>query len=156
MDSIKNEPLNTVNNDLLSLKIEKISKSFSKYKENIIDKLSEIFKGNGTGNTNAYIEKINDIINAYREFLTTLTTAEVGALAHILICIVILLSLFSIISIFIGDSITRYFKLEEKFPRLARFIEIRRKFKTFYFIIHVLLIILGILAILYINILTFI
>jgi len=144
------------NNELISSKFDELNKNFYKFKENIVDKITEIMSGKGSSNTNAFIEKISDIINAYRDFLSTLSTAEVGSLAHILICIVIFISLLSLISIFLGDYLIRYFNLEIKYSKLARFIQIRRKFQIYYFIFNTIIILLGLLAIIYLNILTFI
>jgi len=156
LDSIKRESVDNVNSEILSSKMEDVSKNIYSFKENIIDKISDVFFGNGTNITCAYVDKISDIYNAYRDFLSTLTTAQVGSLAHILICIVISISLFSLTSVFLGDTLIRYLNLEAKYPKLARFIQIRRKFQIYYFVINVILIIISILAILYLNILTFI
>jgi hypothetical protein len=51
---------------------------------------------------------------------------------NILGAIAIFSCLFSIIAIFLSDAIIKKFELE-KYPLLYKFIEVRRKFQTYYF-----------------------
>lgn len=97
----------------------------------------------------------DEIINNFQNYLSTLPLDKVGALGHIFISVAILFSLISIISIFYGDSLINYFNLEEKFPKLARFIQLRRKFQQYYFIINISIIILALLLIIYVNLIVF-
>jgi len=84
-----------------------------------------------------------------------LNTLEIGAIVHISGSLFILFSLVSIISIIFGDELLLYFNLENKYPKLARFIQIRRKFRYYYLIWNFLLIILVLLTIIYVNLLIF-
>ena len=54
------------------------------------------------------------------------------AMVHIIGALVILLSLYSLISIFFGNKIIDYFKLESRFPKLVKFIKLRQKFQVYY------------------------
>ena len=50
--------------------------------------------------------------------------------------------IFNIYSTIFGNEIIKYFKLEEKFPSFAKFIQLRRKFQQYYFILNIILIII--------------
>ena len=52
---------------------------------------------------------------------------------------IFIISLFSIISIFYGNKIIDYLGLEY-YPRLTKFIALRRKFQNFYLLINIFLI----------------
>ena len=67
----------------------------------------------------------------------------------------ILFSLISIISIFYGEKLIIFFDLENRFPKLAKFIQIRRKFQQYYLLMNIGLIIIVLVIIIYINIIEF-
>jgi hypothetical protein len=98
----------------------------------------------------------DNIIENFQNYLSSLPLEKVGALGHILISIAILFSLVSIIFIFYGDSLIKYFNLENKYPKLAKFIQLRRQFQQYYFIFNISIIILSLLLIIYVNLIVFI
>lgn len=51
---------------------------------------------------------------------------------------VVLSSLISIIFIFYGDYLIRRFDLENKYPKLAKFIQLRRKFQNYYLFVCII------------------
>lgn len=51
-----------------------------------------------------------------------------------------MLSLISILFIFYGNILLGYFKLEERYPKIGKFIILSRKFQQFYLLINVLII----------------
>jgi len=53
-----------------------------------------------------------------------------------------LISLFSIIATIYGDKLIIYLNLEKKYPKIAKFIELRRKIKQSYIILNGILIIM--------------
>jgi hypothetical protein len=53
--------------------------------------------------------------------------------------------------IFLGDYFINYFNLEEKYPKIANFIKVRRKFQNYYISIIVIIIVFVLLTIIYIN-----
>ena len=93
----------------------------------------------------------DNIFTEFQNYLSSLPLEKIGALGHILISIAILMSLVSIIFIFYGDFLIKYFNLEEKFPNLARFIQFRRKFQQYYFAINICFIILALFLIIFVN-----
>jgi hypothetical protein len=88
--------------------------------------------------------------------MQNLSLTKQGALIHITNSILVLLCLLSLITVFYGDSIIKYFNFEEKYPRLAKFIQLRRKFQQYYFFLNALLIFIFTIIILVFNILVFI
>jgi len=131
---------------------ENLSKSHTKMKE-ILDLI--LNSGDGSNSNSMFIDRINYFIIAYKKFLSTLTLIELGALCHIILSILILFCLYSLIAVFYGDSLIRYLRLEDRFPKLARFIQIRRKFQQYYFFLNICLIIITILYVIYVNLIVF-
>ena len=115
--------------------------------KNILDLLGSD-KFNNISNFNNFV---SDILNDYKEYLSTLTVIEQGALGHLLASIFLFLCLTNIMSIIYGDLLIRYLKLEEKFPKLAKYIQLRRKFQQYYLFLNFILIISTLLLIFYVN-----
>jgi uncharacterized integral membrane protein len=59
--------------------------------------------------------------------------------------------MYSIMLIYFGDYFINYFNLEAKYPKLANFIKMRRKFQNYYVILNLIIIILILFIIIYIN-----
>jgi hypothetical protein len=59
--------------------------------------------------------------------------------------------LFSLISIIYGDKLIIFFDLENRFPKIAKFIQIRRKFQQYYLLMNIGLIIIVLEIIIYIH-----
>jgi hypothetical protein len=135
-----------------SINIESSLSSSNIKIEELKKMLEDVF---GSGSKNKFIG--DDVIANFQNYLSTLPLEKIGALGHIFffISIAILFSLVSIIFIFYGDSLIKYYNLEEKFPKLARFIQLRRKFQQYYFLINISLIIIALLLIIYVNLIVF-
>lgn len=80
---------------------------------------------------NNFTSFIYQFIEIFKEYLTTLSLEQMAALIHTSASILILSCLSSIIGIFYVDSLIRKFNLEEKYSKVARFINIRRKLVLF-------------------------
>lgn len=65
--------------------------------------------------------------------------------------ITILLSLISILSVFYSNFFIEYFKLEQRFPRLAKIIALRRKFQQYYLLFNISIIAGIILVEIYVS-----
>jgi hypothetical protein len=59
------------------------------------------------------------------------------AFSFLLLNQIILSSVISIIYIFYGDYLLKKFKIEQKYPKLAKVIELRRKFQSYYLLISI-------------------
>lgn len=98
---------------------------------------------------------VQEYLLYYQESLNHITEYQKFAMIHILASVFILLCLSSLITVFIGNSLIEYFKLSRRWPKLAKYIQLRQKFQTYYFIINSLLIISMLVVIIIINIIAF-
>lgn len=119
----------------------------------IIDNLKSS-KGSGSNSLTDWTDWsfISNLFTNIQNYIETLTLDQKAALINICLTFSILVSTISIIGIFVGDRIVEYLQLEHKFPRIARYFELRRKFRYYYFIWNSFLILLMILLILSFNI----
>lgn len=110
---------------------------------------SNPIKGTKWGN-NLIIE-IQGAWDNFHSFLSQLTFEQYGAVVHILSSISILICTFNIMSIIYGNLLLDYLKIEEKYPKLARILKIRRKIQSYSLILNFMYIILILCALLFIN-----
>ena len=66
-----------------------------------------------------------------QEFLSSLSRLELFAFISLCFNSLILNAIISIVFIFYGDILIKYFNLEVRFPKLAKFISIRRKLNNY-------------------------
>jgi type I site-specific restriction endonuclease len=157
---------NLNNSNLDTSQIEFINKDISYHINNLenylsssnskLEELKNIVKdifGSGPSSSTNYLGK--DTFDNLQVYLSSLPIEKVGALGHILISLAILLSVLSLISVFYGDSLIKYYNLETKFPKLAKFIQLRRKFQQYYFTLNISLIVTALLLIIYVNLIVF-
>jgi hypothetical protein len=103
-----------------------------------------------TGN-NKLISDFN--LEYFYKYLNSLNLLELSALYHILVLVVIALLSFNVLSAVLGNEIIIFFKLEEKFPKLAAFLRLRLKFQKYYLTLSFSLIFILIFASIQINLL---
>jgi hypothetical protein len=124
------------------------------------DKLKEIIDLiTGSGSSSKFNNSLFNLIENFKisfdNILYTLTLEQKGALAHILMSMFILFCLITLISIYCGDYLINYFNLEEKYPKLAKFIKIRAKIQRFTFLLNSLGILIALLIIIIFNLYIF-
>jgi hypothetical protein len=91
--------------------VDTSSKVLNKSANNVIDEINKLMdKVNGKSGPNG--NYINGIFN----FLDSYTTAQLGALGHILACLFIFGCLSDIAIAFYGDFLINYYNLEKKYP----------------------------------------
>jgi len=90
-------------------------------------------------------------IDAVFNFFDSYTTAQLSALGYIFACIFIFGCLSGIAIAFYGDYLINYYKLEEKYPWLVKWIRLRRKLMYYYIGFNIFLIIVILLFIIYVN-----
>jgi hypothetical protein len=116
---------------------------------NIMDSIETYIKSK---NNNNFSDSFMNLIHDLNNIIQSMSMHQKLAYIHISGSFFILLSLLSIISIFYGDYLIIKLNLENKFPRLAKFIQLRRKFQHFYILLDVIISIIILLIIIYINI----
>lgn len=109
--------------------IERISTELTEFKDSTTTQVNEIFQTLSDTDIsskflNSYWEQINSIFE-------NLSTLEKGAVANILVSISIYYCVLGIAVSYYGDRLIIYFKLEEKYPRLAKWIQYRRTIQHF-------------------------
>ena len=70
---------------------------------------------------------------------------------HIIFLLVIMISAFNILSLYLGDKLIVYLNLEEKYPKIAKFIQLRRKFQNYYLLLNTSLILIIFLVLIIVN-----
>lgn len=105
----------------------------------------------GTDLTDFFQKYIAD----FNLYLSTLSVEEILNLANILGIVFIILSLFSIGTLFFGNSAITYFELERRLPWLKKFIELRFKFTKYSVALNIFFIFIVLFTMLYINIYAF-
>jgi hypothetical protein len=98
---------------------------------------------------------IYDLLENYQNFLSTLNTDQIVAIINLLGFGMILMTLFNIGVLILGDVIINKFKLESKFPRIAKYIEIRSKVKTIYIRLYYIIMLIIVLVWISINLYIF-
>jgi len=83
--------------------------------------------------SNKFIPDNFNIYNLYENF----SNDQLGGIGLILFSQVILASAISIVFIFFGEFLIQRYDLENKYPKLAKFIQLRRKFQRYYLILNI-------------------
>ena len=97
---------------------------------------------------------IYELIDQYKEYLSTLSTYELCILMDILMISFIFACLTTILFSFYGNYFIEKLSLETKFPKLSKFIQIRVKLQHFYIITNFIYIFLALIFLAYVNIAT--
>jgi hypothetical protein len=143
-DSTINDQIQEVENT--DVEIHNLYESVNNKFDSFINKINTLL--NDSNNKSQYLDSL-------QQFFDGLNYEQNLAMSNILGSMFIIFTLFSIISIFYGDKLITYFDLENKYPKMAKFIQIRRKFQQYYLLINIALIIIVLLLIIYVNIIEF-
>lgn len=141
------------NNDLSEIAKEHVNTIINENKKinSILEKCIELIKGSKNGNN--FIDNL-DLTNRFdnlQNILSELDHAQVGAIMHISACIVIFYCLITIFSTLLGDRFINYFKLVDRFPRLAKFIKLRQQILNINLILNIIIILFVLLIVIYLN-----
>ena len=91
------------------------------------------------------------LIQNIQEFLSSLSLIQNLAIFNISIGTLILNALITIITIFYSDFLIDYFRLESKYPRIAKFIRLRKMFQDFNILVNIIVIVIVLMFIFYVN-----
>jgi|SRR6267378_4985324 len=144
-DSTINENIQKVANT--DLEIHNMYESVNSKFDSFINKINTLLTNN-SGNKSQYLDSL-------QSFFDGLNYQQNLAMSNILGSLFIIFTLFSIISIFYGEKLITYFDLENRFPKIAKFIQLRRKFQQYYLLMNICLIIIVLLLLIYVNIIEF-
>jgi hypothetical protein len=143
-DSIITDKIQEVENT--NVEIHNMYESVNTKFDSFINKVNTLL--NNSGNKSQYLDSLQSIIDGFNY-------EQNLAMSNILGSMFIIISLISIISIFYGEKLIIFFDLENKFPKIAKFIQIRRKFQQYYLLMNIGLIIIVLLLLIYVNIIEF-
>lgn len=152
-----NTPSTSNSNSAIIEAINKNKADFSKIIEQgteQLDQLAQIiadYNNNNSSYNNTWIDQITEFISLYQDWFNTLTLEQKGAMVHISSSVLILFLLSSIFTVFYSDLIIKYFNLSDKYPRLKKYIELRRTFQQYYFLFNFIAICIILLLLILIN-----
>jgi hypothetical protein len=118
----------------------------------VIENIKEILENN----SNSSFFNLSELFKSYKILFDKLSFEQTLAIMNISGSVFIFISLISIITIFYGDYLTKYFKLEKRFPKLARFIQLRRQIKNVGILFNLIFTFTILIITIYINIIVFI
>ena len=87
------------------------------------------------------------------DYLNSLTLLQESAVFHIAVLLFLGFIIFDILAVLLGNEIIKYFKLEEKYPKLAGIFRLRLKFQKYYLIYNFFLMYLIITVAILLNLL---
>jgi len=143
-DSIINSKIQEV--ESTDVEIQNMYESVNTKFDSFINQINTLL--NNSGNKSQYLDSLQSLIDGFNY-------EQNLAMSNILGSLFIIFSLISIISIFYGEKLLIFFDLENRFPKIAKFIQIRRKFQQYYLLMNIGLIIIVLLLIIYVNIVEF-
>ena len=143
---------NGVDSQYFGIDIAQIINTNIHLMKEILDNLNK--SGNNFISNFNFIWEFN--FNKLYQYLDTLTLTQEGALFHIVVFLTILTTLSSIVGVFFGNELIKYFNLENRFPILAKYFKLRAKFQRYYLIWNMLILFLICIFAIGINILVFI
>ena len=105
---------------------------------------------------NNILGPLYDFIDSYQKMLSTLSTEQLGCLSNGIGFILVFSAFTSIVTILFGEYIINKLQLETKYPKLARFIQIRQKINKYFIIYNIIFIYFVLIAFICLNIFMFI
>ena len=134
---------------------EEFSNAFNKAKEisENIEKKTSNWDGSGIkfSDDDNFIIKL---INEFKDYLSNLSITEICLVINISSCLFILTCLVTIILAVYSNFIIKKLDLEEKYPKLAKFINFRIKLQHTYILVNTLLILVVLILMIIINFIT--
>lgn len=105
---------------------------------------------------NKWLDNISEQIDNINNFFLSLSHEQNLALFNFSGTFVITITVINILFIFYGNKLLDYFNLEKRYPKIAYFINLRRKFQEYYLLWNTFIIIIVSIIMLIINFLFFI
>ena len=149
----KNRLLNAVNNDSTNSSLNYYKKELEESVERsdkLINELSSFLDKNKTN----FLENLEVVIKNYIDFLSNLNTEQLCNVMTITSSSLILICIFHILIIYFGNFLIDYFRLESKYPRIAKFIRLRKMFQDFNILVNIIVIVIVLMFIIYVNFVT--
>lgn len=81
-----------------------------------------------------------EMMEAYKEFLSTLSSEQLCCLSNTVGFFIILVVIHSITTTLLGNKIISYFNLENKYPKISKYLKYREKMGNYYIIFSMFMI----------------
>ena len=75
---------------------------------------------------------MSDFITHFNNYLSSLSIEQNIALINLFGIFIIMVTLINILFIFYSNKVIDYFNLDKRYPKLAKFINLRRTFQNYY------------------------
>lgn len=98
----------------------------------------------------------SDVFNNLLQFFQSLTVEQNLAVMNISASIFILLNMCSLLTVFFSEYLIKTYNIETRFPRIGRYIQLRRKFYKYYYTINSIVIIIISITTIFVSSLIFI
>jgi len=131
--------------------VDRISTELTDFNDSTTNKVNEIFKSLSDSENSSKL--FDDYLQQFNSIFDNLSTLEKGAVAYILMSITIYYCIIGIAISYYGDRLIIYFKLEEKYPRLAKWIQYRRTIQHYSIGLNLLMVLTIVGYVAYVNIL---
>lgn len=139
IEHIKNTEGNQSDKEELIRKIKDMD-SHSEVLSNLIKEIKD--KGYKFNDNGGSIKKNGIDLEFIYDYLDNLSIIQESSLLHIIIFCVLIISIFSIITVLFSNEIINYFKLDIRLPRLCALLTLRKKIQRYYITWHVSVMIL--------------
>lgn len=159
LKAIHNNYISKFEEGNISANYETSSNIYNTYKEQIDNafnkannKLNQLIDTLNNKFMDDFQATILKIISDYKEYLSTLSLFEICLVINIFTGLFILPCILSILMAISGNYLIEKFKLEQKLPKLSKFIQLRVKIKTLTIFLNSVLIIIAIVPLIFLNI----
>lgn len=144
-----NVELTRLNNDMISE-----AESTVNYTNESSSELPTDLESQGPSESNL-LGTIQDMIDQVNQMLSGLTLEQHACFVNTMALLSILTAMNAIVAIFYGDKLIKYFDLENRYPKLKKWIEYRRTFQNYFFIYNLIFIYVVIFLTVSVNIFMF-
>ncbi len=151
---LKNENISQEERDFIEKTLDSLNTNQAESVEQVkgvLEELRDIFSGPSNNFFNPF-DSFHESIEVFKNFLSTLQIEQIISVAHLCAILFLFSCLFSIVSVIFGDFLIKHLKLEDKYPKVAIYIQIRRKFQRYYLILDIGLIFTMLIALTLLNI----
>ena len=159
-----NEYISRFENGQASLNSENASSMYETYKSTFnqafstankkANEIADLF--NNTTKNFAEENPILNYISDFKEYLSNLSAYDLCLIINILSSIFILTCIISIFMAISGNYLIDKFKIDQRYPKLSKFIQLRVKLQRYYVYINSIFIIFVVLSLIFVNTVTLI
>lgn len=121
--------------------MDNVSNNFDEYSKFSTDLVKNNFK----------VDDFYFYLDNFRENISHLSNEQLFSLIHVLFFTALIIATFNLAAVFYGDSLIILLDIENRFPKLAKIIKLRRKFQQYYFGLNLIIIFSVLIVLLYFN-----